>query len=54
MKEVFQQKEYLTESEFELVTKVCSLPRFMNLALFRAIDMLNHQNEQVTFEQFEK
>ncbi|KAI8640263.1 hypothetical protein BD408DRAFT_445275 [Parasitella parasitica] len=54
VKSVFQQHECMTELEFESVTTLCSLPRFMSLALFRAIDMLNDQNDQVTFEQFER
>lgn len=48
---VFQEHDYLTEFEFEAVTNLCSLPRYMNLALFRAID---ESNDRITFNQFKK
>ncbi|KAI7906199.1 uncharacterized protein BX663DRAFT_549296 [Cokeromyces recurvatus] len=51
---IFGNKEFLTEYEFQAVTEACNLPRYMNLAFFRAIDALYSQNEQVTFEHFKK
>ncbi|KAK4511989.1 Serine/threonine protein kinase [Mucor velutinosus] len=54
IKEAFHQKEHLTELEFLPVTTACALPQYMNLALFRAIDMLNDKNDQVTFAQFQR
>ncbi|CAO3615992.1 unnamed protein product [Mucor fragilis] len=54
IKEAFHQKEHLTELEFLPVTTMCALPQYMNLALFRAIDMLNDKNDQVTFAQFQR
>ncbi|GAN07199.1 protein phosphatase 2, regulatory subunit B'', alpha isoform X4 [Mucor ambiguus] len=54
IKEAFYQKEHLTELEFLPVTTACALPQYMNLALFRAIDMLNDKNDQVTFAQFQR
>ncbi|KAL9553662.1 hypothetical protein MBANPS3_003195 [Mucor bainieri] len=52
--EAFYSKEYLTELEFLPVTTACALPQYMNLALFRAVDMLNDKNDQVTFAQFQR
>ncbi|KAF1796344.1 hypothetical protein FB192DRAFT_1406489 [Mucor lusitanicus] len=54
IKEAFHQKEHLTELEFLPVTTACGLPQYMNLALFRAIDMLNDKNDQVTCAQFQR
>ncbi|KAL7322387.1 hypothetical protein PS15p_212008 [Mucor circinelloides] len=54
IKEAFHQKECLTELEFIPVTRLCALPQYMNLALFRAIDMLNDKNDLVSFEQFKR
>ncbi|KAI9482740.1 MAG: hypothetical protein EXX96DRAFT_555457 [Benjaminiella poitrasii] len=51
---IFRNKQYLTECEFQAVTDICCLPRYMNLALFRATDTLNSQNDQVSLDQFKK
>lgn len=36
--------------DFHAVTEICALPRYMNLALFRAIE----QNDVITLEQFKE
>ncbi|KAI8886843.1 hypothetical protein K501DRAFT_158722, partial [Backusella circina FSU 941] len=43
---------YLTENDFINITTACTLPRYMNLALFRAIDTC--QNDKISFIQFQK
>lgn len=48
---LFKNKSHLTEIDFHAVTNICSLPRYMNLALFRAID---DQHDEVTLGQFKK
>lgn len=54
---LFEGKEFLTERDFVAVTSLCSLPRYMNIAFFRAIDSIDttsSPNEQVTLEKLER
>ncbi|KAI9249596.1 hypothetical protein EDC94DRAFT_698236 [Helicostylum pulchrum] len=48
---LFTNVDYLTQVEFHAVTEICSLPRYMNLALFRATQ--DQPNDCITLEQFE-
>ncbi|KAI7883383.1 uncharacterized protein EV154DRAFT_568064 [Mucor mucedo] len=47
---LYENVDALSQVEFYAVTEICALPRYMNLALFRAME----QNDVITLEQFKE
>lgn len=52
VKQIYNNRPYLTELQFIPVLKACGLPRYMNMAFFRRLEVIGNVDQLVPFSAF--
>ncbi|KAL7323080.1 hypothetical protein PS15p_211035 [Mucor circinelloides] len=52
VKQIYDNRPYLTELQFIPVLKACGLPRYMNMAFFRRLEVIGNVDQLVPFSAF--
>lgn len=52
VKHIYNNRPYLTELQFIPVLKACRLPRYMNMAFFRKLEVIGNVDQLVPFAAF--
>lgn len=52
VKQIYDNRPYLTELQFIPVLKACGLPRYLNMAFFRKLEAIGNVDQLVPFSAF--
>ncbi|KAG2207738.1 hypothetical protein INT47_011858, partial [Mucor saturninus] len=52
VKQLYNYRPYLSESQFIPISKACGLPRYLNMAFFRKLESIGKMDMKVTFSAF--